>query len=72
MNNTAQYREFLSLISKLDPIQFLGLCRIMCVQVAIEKEPRQFDNIFNDVITKFPTLGRKQRRDIIKVLKAAN
>lgn len=72
MNNTAQYKEFLSLISKLDPIQFLGLCRIMCVQVAIEKEPRQFDIIFNDVITKFPTLGRKQRRDIIKVLKAAN
>lgn len=72
MNSTAQYKEFLSLISKLDPIQFLGLCRIMCVQVAIEKEPRQFDNIFNDVITKFPTLGRKQRRDIIKVLKAAN
>ena len=72
MNNTAQYKEFLSLISKLDPVQFLGLCRIMCVQVAIEKELRQFDNIFNDVITKFPTLGRKQRRDIIKVLKAAN
>lgn len=71
MNNTAQYKEFLSLISKLDPVQFLGLCRIMCVQVAVEKEPRQFDNIFNDVITKFPTLGRKQRRDIIKVLKAA-
>lgn len=71
MNNTAQYKEFLSLISNLNPIQFLGLCRIMCVQVAIEKEPRQFDNIFNDVITKFPTLGRKQRRDIIKVLKAA-
>ena len=71
MNNTAQYKEFLSLISKLNPVQFLGLCRIMCVQVAIEKEPRQFDNIFNDVITKFPTLGRKQRRDIIKVLKAA-
>lgn len=71
MNNTAQYKEFLNLISKLDPVQFLGLCRIMCVQVAIEKEPRQFENIFDDVITKFPTLGRKQRRDIIKVLKAA-
>ena len=62
--------DFLELVTQLEPIDFVGLSKILCVPLVNQKnEPREFEDILSDMIDKFISTGRKQRKDIIKVLK---
>ena len=63
--------EFFQLIKQLEPVEFIGLARILCVEL-INKETKQnrdFFEVFEDIINKFDTVGRKQKREILKVLR---
>lgn len=63
--------EFFQLIKQLEPVEFIGLARILCVEL-INKETKQnrdFFEVFKDIINKFDTIGRKQKREILKVLR---
>ena len=62
--------NFLELVTQLEPIEFVGLSKILCVPLVNQKnEPREFEDILSDMIDKFISTGRKQRKDSIKVLK---
>ena len=62
--------NFLELVTQLEPIEFVGLSKILCVSLVNQKnEPRNFEDILSDMIDNFISTGRKQRKDIIKVLK---
>ena len=62
--------NFLELVTQLEPIEFVGLSKILCVPLVNQKnEPREFEDILSDMIDNFISTGRKQRKDIIKVLK---
>ena len=63
--------ELIELITKLEPVEFIGLARILCVDIINEedKTTRDFYDILNDIIDKFNTLARKQRREILSVLR---
>ena len=62
--------NFLELVTQLEPIEFVGLSKILCVPLVNQKnEPREFEDILSDMIDKFISTGRKQRKDITKVLK---
>lgn len=62
--------DFLELVTQLEPIEFVGLSKILCVPLVNQKnEPREFEDILSDMIDKFISTRRKQRKDIIKVLK---
>lgn len=63
--------EFINLIKYLEPVEFIGLARILCVDI-INKEDktiRDFYYVLNDMVNKFNTLARKQRREILSVLR---
>ena len=63
--------EFFQLIKQLEPVEFIGLARILCIEL-INKETKQnrdFFEVFKDIINKFDTIGRKQKREILKVLR---
>ena len=63
--------EFFQLIKQLEPVEVIGLARILCVEL-INKETKQnrdFFEVFKDIINKFDTIGRKQKREILKVLR---
>ena len=63
--------EFINLIKYLEPVEFIGLARILCVDI-INKEDktvRDFYDVLNDMVNKFNTLACKQRRAILSVLK---
>lgn len=63
--------ELIELITKLEPVEFIGLARVLCVDI-INKEDktiRDFYDVLNDVVNKFNTLARKQRREILSVLR---
>ena len=63
--------ELIELITKLEPIEFIGLARVLCVDIINEedKTTRDFYDILNDIVNKFHTLARKQRREILSVLR---
>ncbi len=71
MNSEKQFNQFLELILTLEPVEFIGLARILCIDLMSDdkKKSRDFYDILKDMLDKFPTLGRKQRREIISVLK---
>ena len=63
--------ELIELITELEPVEFIGLARVLCVDIINEedKTTRDFYDILNDIIDKFYTLARKQRREILSVLR---
>ena len=63
--------ELIELITKLEPVEFIGLARVLCVDI-INKEDKttsDFYDVLNDIVNKFNTLARKQRREILSVLR---
>ena len=63
--------ELVELITKLEPVEFIGLARVLCVDIINEedKTTRDFYDILNDIIDKFNTLARKQRKEILSILR---
>lgn len=72
---------FLSLIKKLEPVEFIGLARILQINLTRptsdvntsescpSAEPRDFYEILDDIIKKYAELPRKPRRQILKMLR---
>ena len=63
--------ELIELITKLEPVEFIGLARVLCVDIINkeDKTTRDFYDVLNDIVNKFNTLARKQRREILSVLR---
>lgn len=63
--------EFLKIIPLLEAEEFIGLCKILNVVLVNDDEPRDFVNLFEDVLKAFLNLNRKQRRNLMKILRNA-
>ena len=63
--------KLIELITELEPVEFIGLARVLCVDIINEedKTTRDFYDVLNDIVNKFHTLARKQRREILSVLR---
>lgn len=63
--------ELVELITKLEPVEFIGLARVLCVDIINkeDKTARDFYEVLNDIVDKFNTLARKQRKEILSVLR---
>ncbi len=74
---TKEMQEFASCIVKLEPTEFLGLCKILCVHVFNNEKkdengkpmPREGEDIVVDCIDKFSQLNRAKRREIMAILR---
>lgn len=67
------FTEFLEEVIKLEPIEFIGLAKVLCAPVMdSNKELREFEDILSDMMDNFISTGRRQRRDILKMIKEAN
>ncbi len=65
------FEEFLQLVSKLEPVEYCGLCKILCVPLYDENnEPRAFDVTLKEAMDQFLVAPRKPRRQLMKVLRA--
>ncbi len=67
--------NFINIISKLQPVEFMGLARVLKVPLFIgegeAREPRDFTDVFSDVLESFSKSGRVRRREILKIVKSA-
>ena len=63
--------ELVKLITKLEPVEFIGLARVLCVDIINkeDKTARDFYEVLNDIVDKFNMLARKQRKEILSVLR---
>ena len=74
--------QLIEQISKMEPVEFLGLARLLGVQVLEENKevtgdkdklkPRSFADVLEDVMTKFEKQNRGRKREIIKLVKKSN
>ena len=67
--------SFINTIAKLEPVEFMGLARVLKVSLFIgegeTREPRDFTEVFEDVLENFSKCGRVRRREILKLVKDA-
>ena len=73
--------QLIDQISKMEPLDFVGLAKLLGVQVIaqnndIEGEKqlnvRNFSDVFADVMAKFNGLNRTRKREILKLVKKSN
>lgn len=71
MNKKDQLSTFLERISKLEVIEFIGLAKILCVELMEEDKETQrpFEDVLSDMMINYTKASRKSRRQIDKVLR---
>lgn len=66
--------KFITLIVKLQPVEFMGLARVLKVHLYANeetREPREFEEVFAEVLERFDKSNRTRRREIIQLVKTA-
>lgn len=71
--------DFLHLVAQLEVVDFIGLSKVLNVKIyenekgtiktIKELKIRAFSEVFEEMVGVFTSLGRKQKRQIIKMLK---
>lgn len=66
--------KFLIQLSKLEPVEFIGVAHLCGAHLLQEdnKTPRDFADILRDILDKYKTLNRKKRRELEKILAQSN
>lgn len=59
-------------ISILQVEEFLGICKILGVPLVEGDENRSFEDIWADVVDKLGKLNKVKRKNLMKLLRAAN
>ena len=63
MSQNKNYDDFLKYVAKLEPVEFLGVLKVLCVKLQDENgADRTFEDVFVEMMDKFYNLGRKQKR----------
>lgn len=55
-----------------DPEIFLGVARVLKVQLMEDEKPRDFSELCADAIESYATSNRKRKRELLKILREAN
>ena len=67
-----QAMQLLELLPKLPVQEFLGVCRILKVQIITEDlKPVPMDQLVENVLVNFVAANRQRRRELLKIVKAA-
>lgn len=66
--------KFIKELSKIkDPAIFLGVARVLKVELMVDKDtPRDFGDVFEDIIVNYENSNRKRRRELLKILQQSN
>jgi hypothetical protein len=62
---------FLEDIAKLEAVEFIGLAKLLGVELLEGEELRPMGDIVDDVMVKFSKLNRKKRRELKRIVHAA-
>ena len=62
---------FLEDIAKLEAVEFIGLAKLLGVELLEGEELRPMGDIIEDIMVKFSKLNRKKRRELKEIVRAA-
>lgn len=62
---------FLEDIAKLEAVEFIGLAKLLGVELLEGEELRPMGDIVEDIMVKFSKLNRKKRRELKQIVCAA-
>jgi len=62
---------FLEDIAKLEAVEFIGLAKLLGVELLEGEELRPMGDIVEDIMAKFSKLNRKKRRELKEIVRAA-
>ena len=62
---------FLEDIAKLEAVEFIGLAKLLGVELLEDEELRPMGDIVEDVMVKFSKLNRNKRRELKKIVREA-
>ena len=69
-NRSKHLIRFIEKITKLEPIYFIGVARILNITITgANGEVRALEEIMSDVIDKFISYNRTQRKNLYKIIK---
>lgn len=87
MNNLSQKQmnQFIRYIPLLEPQEFIGLAKLLGVEIVeqstpkydedkkveVEVNPREFTDVLEDMLENFKKSNRKRRREFMKLLRSA-
>lgn len=71
MNTEKEFTKTLTLISKLEPVEFIGLMRLFNIKLMRDdnKTPKDFNELLNEFTETWLKMNRKQRRNLVLFLK---
>lgn len=65
--------KFMKAIGEIkEPVIFLGIVKILKVEIMEGNEPRDFTDMFADCMEKYNAAGRKRKKELLKILEDAN
>lgn len=66
-------RQFMEALIEIEIVEFIGVARILKVNVLKEdnETPRNFVDVFSDMVDAFAKKNRTQKRELLKIVKTA-
>lgn len=66
-----QIKKFISGLALLEPVEFLGIAKILGIKLEKDKAPLLFNDLFLQITRKFESLREKKREEILQLIIAA-
>lgn len=72
MRNKVNTENILRETLRLAPEEFLGICKIVGIGLIEEEKEREFELIWTDLCEKVDQLSYKRKKNLMRLLRAAN
>lgn len=63
--------EFLINLARVELSEFLGIARILKVDLMEDNEPKTFSSVFEEILEAYSKANRSRRRELLEIVKAA-
>lgn len=68
--------KLIQIIPKLELMDFIGLARLLRIELVEKKddklEPRDFTDVLDDTLKAYQSASRDKKREILRIVKKAN
>lgn len=71
MEENKRLESFIKTVSKLEPIEFMGLAHMLCIDLAEDNKPKTGSVLVKEVIDKFSHLSASKQKELLKFCKKA-
>ena len=71
MSKEERFMRFVEMISKLEPVEYCGLCQVLCVDLFDGGNPKPFDKTLEECMDEFLKMKKGPRKQLMRMLEEA-